>query len=104
MKKLLTLVLALVMLASAACALAYDGEILALTADSDDDPFTWDASTDKMAAFIEDNFGIQLIQSETNFYNNDFSVKQLAAVDGMLPDVFTEDILYYPQTITQFIP
>ena len=63
MKKLLTLVLALVMLASAASALAYDGEILTLTADSDSDPFVWDASTDKMAAFIEDNFGIQLIQS-----------------------------------------
>ena len=104
MKKLLTLVLALVMLASAACALAYDGEILTLTADSDDDPFTWDASTDKMAAFIEDTFGIRLVQSETNYYNNDFAVTQLAAVDGVLPEVFTADILYYPQEITQFIP
>ena len=104
MKKLLSLLMALMMLALAATALAYDGEILAITADSDDEPFTWDASTDKMAAFIEDQFGISLIQSETNYYNNDFAGTQLAAVDGVLPEVFTADILYYPQEITQFIP
>lgn len=85
-------------------AMAYDGEILTLTADSDNDPFTWDTSTDKIAAMIEDKFGLNFKQSETNFYNNDFTVTQLAAVDGDLPDVFTADILYYTQEITQFIP
>lgn len=85
-------------------AMAYDGEILEIVADSDGDPFTWDTSTDTMAAWIEDNFGIKFTQSETNYYNNDFSVTQLAATDGTLPDVFAADILYYTQEITQFIP
>lgn len=85
-------------------ALAYDGDILTITADSDGDPFTWDTSTDKLAAMIEDKFGIDFQQSETNYYNNDFTVTQLAAVDGTLPDVFCADILYYTQEITQFIP
>ena len=39
--KLFTLIIALVLCVSAT-ALAYDGEILDITADSDDDPFTWD--------------------------------------------------------------
>ena len=85
-------------------ALAYDGDILTITADSDGDPFTWDTSSDKLAAMIEDKFGIDFQQSETNYYNNDFTVTQLAAVDGTLPDVFCADILYYTQEITQFIP
>lgn len=85
-------------------ALAYDGDILTITADSDGDPFTWDTSSDKLAAMIEDKFGINFQQSETNYYNNDFTVTQLAAVDGTLPDVFCADILYYTQEITQFIP
>lgn len=46
------------------------------------DPFTWDTSSDKLAAMIEDKFGIDFQQSETNYYNNDFTVTQLAAVDG----------------------
>lgn len=104
MKKLLTLILALAMMATAACALAYDGDVLTITADSDVDPFSWDPATDKVAAFIEENFGIAFQQSETNYYQNDFAVTQLAAVDGVLPEVFTADILYYPQEITQFIP
>lgn len=79
-------------------------EVLTLTADSDLDPFSWDPSSDAMAAFIEENFGIAFEQSETNYYNNDFTVTQLAATDGMLPKVFCADILYYPQEITQFIP
>lgn len=106
MKKLLTLLLALALMATAltATALAYDGEVLTITADSDDEPFSWDPTTDKMAAYIEENFGITFQQSETNYYMNDFSVTQLAAVDGVLPEVFCADILYYPQLITQFIP
>ncbi|HIV90124.1 MAG TPA: extracellular solute-binding protein [Candidatus Eisenbergiella stercoravium] len=79
-------------------------DVITLTADSDGDPFTWDPSTDEMAAFIEENFGIAFQQSETNYYNNDFTVTQLAATDGTLPKVFCADILYYPQEITQFIP
>ena len=75
-------------------AMAYDGDILTITADSDGDPFSWDTSTDKLAAMIEDKFGIDFQQSETNYYNNDFTVTQLAAVDGTLPDVFCADILY----------
>ena len=39
--KILVLALALV-LAFIATALAYDGEVLDITADCDDDPFTWD--------------------------------------------------------------
>lgn len=105
MKKLLTLIMALVLMTTlVGTALAYDGEILDITADSDDVPFSWDPATDKMAAMIQDKFGINLIQSETNYYNNDFTVTQLAAVDGKLPEFFTADILYYPQLITQFIP
>lgn len=34
-------------------ALAYDGDILTITADSDGDPFTWDTSTDKLAAIYD---------------------------------------------------
>lgn len=105
MKKLLTLVLALLMLAAlSVSALAYDGEIITLTADSDVDPFKWDPETDEMAKWIQDNFGLNLEQNETNFYNNSFDVLQLAANDDNLPDVFCADILYYPQLITQFIP
>lgn len=104
-KKLFTCVMALATaLATPLSALAYDGEILELTADSDADPFSWDTSTDELAAWIEDTFGITFTQSETNYYNNDFSVLQLAAVDGALPDVFCADILYYTQLITEFIP
>ena len=58
-------------------AMAYDGDILTITADSDGDPFSWDTSTDKLAAMIEDKFGIDFQQSETNYYNNDFTVTQL---------------------------
>lgn len=79
-------------------------EVITLTADSDGDPFSWDPSADTMAAFLEENFGIAFEQSETNYYNNDFTVLQLAATDGKLPKVFCADILYYPQEITQFIP
>ena len=79
-------------------------DVITLIADSDADPFSWDPSTDKMAAYIEENFGIAFQQSETNYANNDFSVLQLAATDGMLPTVFYADILYYPTMITQFIP
>ena len=105
MKKLLTLIMALVLMTTlVGTALAYDGEILDIVVDSDDTPFTWDPATDKMAAMIQDKFGINLLQSETNYYNNDFTVTQLAAVDGNLPDFFTADILYYPQLITQVIP
>ena len=105
MKKLLTLIMALVLMTTlVGTALAYDGEILDIIVDSDDTPFTWDPATDKMAAMIQDKFGINLLQSETNYYNNDFTVTQLAAVDGTLPEFFTADILYYPQLITQFIP
>ena len=101
--RLLALALAL-MLVLTGTALAYDGEILDITADSDSDPFTWDPETDAMAAYIQDNFGINFIQSDVNYYNGDFSQTQLAAVDGNLPEVFTADILYYTQEITQFIP
>lgn len=80
------------------------GDVITLTADSDGDPFSWDPANDKMAAFIEENFGIAFQQSETNFYQNEFTVTQLAATDGTLPKVFCADILYYPQEITQFIP
>lgn len=80
------------------------GDVITLTADSDGDPFSWDPANDKMAAFIEEEFGIAFQQSETNFYNNEFTVTQLAATDGTLPKVFCADILYYPQEITQFIP
>ncbi len=104
MKRLLSILLALMLLAPALSSLAYDGEILDLTVDSDADPFVWDPSTDKMAAYIQDKFGLNMMQSTTNFYNNDFSVTQLAAVDGSLPDVFCADILYYTEFITQFIP
>lgn len=79
-------------------------DVITIVADSDADPFSWDPSTDKMAAYIEENFGIAFQQSETNYYNNDFSVLQLAATDGALPKVFAADILYYPAIITQFIP
>lgn len=79
-------------------------DVIELTADSDADPFKWDAATDPMAAYIEENFGLKFTQSETNYYNNDFTVTQLAAVDGTLPKVFAADILYSPQLITQFIP
>ena len=41
-------------------------DVLTITADSDADPFSWDPSTDKMAAYIEENFGIAFQQSETN--------------------------------------
>ena len=101
--KLFLLALAL-MLSVTAISLAYDGEILDITADSDADPFSWDPENDAMAAWIQDNFGINFIQSETNYYNNDFTATQLAAQDGKLPEVFTADILYYTQEITQFIP
>ena len=105
MKKFLALCLSLaLMLALVPGALAYDGELITLTADSDGDPFSWNPATDKMAAFIEENFGLTFSQSETNYYNNDFTVLQLAAVDGNVPDVFAADILYYPELITQFIP
>ena len=79
-------------------------DVITITADSDADPFSWDSSTDKMAAYIEENFGIAFQQSETNYYNNEFTVLQLAATDGVLPKVFAADILYYPAIITQFIP
>ncbi len=79
-------------------------DVITIIADSDSDPFSWDPSTDKMAAYIEENFGIAFQQSETNYYNNDFSVLQLAATDGALPKVFAADILYSPALITQFIP
>ena len=36
-------------------ALAYDGDILTITADSDGDPFTWDTSSDKLAAISRTN-------------------------------------------------
>lgn len=106
MKKLLTMMLAftLVFALLAPAALAYDGELITLTADSDADPFSWDPATDKMAAWIEENYGLALVQSETNYYQNEFTVTQLAGVDGNLPDVFAADILYYPELITQFIP
>lgn len=106
MKKLsvLVLVLVLALMTFMPAALAYDGEIISITADSDADPFTWDPDTDPMAAWILENFGLNIYQNETNYYNNDFTVTQLAAVDGALPDVFAADILYYPQLITQFIP
>ena len=103
LSKLLVLALALLM-AFTATAFAYDGEVLDITADSDADPFTWDPDNDPMAAFIRDTFGINFIQSETNYYNNDFTVTQLAANEVKLPEVFTADILYYTQEITQFIP
>ncbi|MBQ8081686.1 MAG: extracellular solute-binding protein, partial [Clostridia bacterium] len=103
MWKLLALVMALLM-AFSATALAYDGEILTITADSDDDPFSWDPENDAMAAYIRDNFGIDFVQSDINYYNNDFTQTQIAATDGTLPEVFTADILYYTQEITQFIP
>ena len=101
--KLLALTLALA-LAFTATAFANDGEVLDITADCDDDPFTWDPANDALAAYVLDNFGINFIQSETNYYNNDFTVTQLAANEGKLPEVFTADILYYTQEITQFIP
>lgn len=106
MRKLSALALALVLALAVfmPTALAYDGSIVTLTADSDADPFAWDPETDLMAAWILENFGLNFNQSETNFYNNDFPVLQLAAVDGALPDVFAADILYYPELITQFIP
>lgn len=106
MKKTMTLALALLLALSllVPTALAYDGEIIDITADSDADPFSWDPDSDPMAAWIAENYGINFLQSETNFYNNDFAVSQLAGVDGNLPDVFAADILYYPQWITQFIP
>jgi len=104
MKKFLSLLLvALLALTSLSC-LAYDGEIITITADSDDEPFSWDPENDALAALIVDRFGINFEQSETNYYNNDFTVTQLAAVDGNLPDVFAADILYYTQEITEFIP
>ena len=77
-------------------AMAYDGDILTITADSDGDPFSWDTSTDKLAAMIEDKFGIDFQQSETNYYNNDFTVTQLAAVDGTLPDVLCRYSVLHP--------
>ena len=101
--KLFALALAL-MMTFTATAFAYDGEVLTITADCDDDPFSWDPENDPMAAYILENFGINFIQSETNYYNNDFTVTQLAANEGTLPEVFTADILYYTQEITQFIP
>ncbi len=101
--KVFALALAL-MLALTATAFAYDGEILTITADSDDEPFSWNPETDAMAAYIRDNFGIEFQQSDVNYYNGDFAQTQLAAVDGNLPEVFTADILYYTQEITQFIP
>ncbi|MBQ9262823.1 MAG: extracellular solute-binding protein [Clostridia bacterium] len=101
--KLLALIAALTLVFTAT-ALAYDGEVLDITADSDDDPFTWDPDNDAMAAYIRDNFGINFIQSDINYYNNDFTQTQIAAADGNLPEVFTADILYYTQEITQFIP
>ena len=106
MKKLSALALAILLALSllAPAALAYDGDIIDLTVDSDADPFSWDPANDPMAAWIVENYGLNLNQSETNYYNNDFSVLQLAAVDGSVPDVFAADILYYPELITQFIP
>ena len=104
MKKLLLLALALMMAVLPMMAYAYDGEIITIVADSDNDPFSWDPENDAIAAFIQDNFGIAFEQSETNYYNNDFTVTQLAAADGNLPDVFAADILYYTQEITEFIP
>lgn len=104
MKKLSFVLALLLSLAMCVSALAYDGDLITLTADSDADPFSWDSSTDPLAKYIEDNFGLAFTQSETNYYNNDFVLTQLAANDGVLPDVFTADILYYPQLITQFIP
>ena len=105
MKKLLTLALALIMMmAMCASALAYDGEIITLTADSDVDPFTWDPETDAMAAWIQDNFGLNLVQSETNYYNIGSDVLKMAANDGDAPDVFAADILYDATLITQLIP
>lgn len=101
--KLLALITAL-LLVFVSSAMAYDGEVLNITADSDDDPFTWDPDNDAMAAYIRDNFGINFIQSDINYYNNDFTQTQIAAADGTLPEVFTADILYYTQEITQFIP
>ena len=106
MKKLLSLVLALIMtLTLCASALAYDGDMITITADSDGDyPFTWDPANDKIAAFIEDQFGITFKQSDIHYYINDFVQTQQSAVDGTLPNVFAADILYYTQEITQFIP
>ena len=104
MKKLLLLALALMMAVLPMMAYAYDGDIITITADSDDEPFSWDPENDAIAAYIQDNFGIAFEQSETNYYNNDFTVTQLAAVDGQLPEVFAADILYYTQELTEFIP
>ena len=104
MKKLLLVALSLMMIITPLMSLAYDGELITIVADSDADPFTWDPANDAIAKFIEDEFGITFQQSETNFYNNDFAMTQLAAQDEKLPDVFAADILYYPQLITQFIP
>ncbi|MBQ8159737.1 MAG: extracellular solute-binding protein [Clostridia bacterium] len=101
--KLFSLLMALMLLVTST-AFAYDGEVLTISADSDDDPFTWDPANDAIAAYIQDEFGINFVQSETNYYNNDFTVTQLAANEGKLPEVFTADILYYTQEITQFIP
>lgn len=101
--KLLALVMALMLFLTGTAA-AYDGVVLDITADCDDNPFTWDPKNDALAKYIQDTFGINFIQSQTNYYNNDFTVTQLAANEGKLPEVFTADILYYTQEITQFIP
>ncbi len=100
--KLLALTAALI-LALTATAFAYDGDVLDITANSDD-IFSWDPDNDAMAAYIRDNFGINFIPSAVDYYNNDFALTNTAAGDGELPEVFTADILYYPQEITQFIP
>ena len=106
MRKLCAIALALIIALAVMLpvAFAYDGDVINLTVDSDADPFSWNPDTDPMAAWILEKFGLNLNQSETNYYNNEFPVLQLAAVDGALPDVFAADILYYPELITQFIP
>ena len=57
--KVFALALAL-MLALTATAFAYDGEILTITADSDDEPFSWNPETDAMAAYIRDKYAVDL--------------------------------------------
>ena len=42
-------------------------DVITIVADSDGDPFSWDPTSDKMAKYIEENFGIAFQQSETNY-------------------------------------
>lgn len=99
MKKLISMVLALLMMLSIATVFAYDGEIITLRASSDD-TYTFDPETDPMAKFILDKFGIRF---EDTAYDGDVEKMRLDAMDGKLGHINYSDLLYNIPELNEFI-